>query len=78
MGNNDPLRFLRMGDLTKVCGFSTRTACKLIAAVNRAGIPFVLARTWEGDRQLERRLKRRKGAPRLCPICRAEAVKGGA
>lgn len=51
---------------------------KLIAAVNRAGIPFVLARTWEGDRQLERRLKRRKGAPRLCPICRAEAVKGGA
>lgn len=33
------------------------------------GIPFVIARTWEGDRALERRLKRRKEGPRLCPLC---------
>jgi hypothetical protein len=34
------------------------------------GIGFVLARTWTGDRFLERTLKRRRMAPRYCPICR--------
>ena len=35
-----------------------------------AGCGLILARVWvEGDRRLERRLKRRKDAPRLCPIC---------
>ncbi len=33
------------------------------------GIGFVVARTWQGDRNLERRLKNRHEAPRLCPIC---------
>lgn len=33
------------------------------------GIDFKLARTWEGGRDVERRLKRRKNAPKLCPIC---------
>ncbi len=33
------------------------------------GIGFVLARTWTGDRRTERKLKRRKEGPRLCPIC---------
>jgi len=38
-----------------------------------AGCTLVLARTWEdGDRKLERRLKRRKEAPKLCPICNGE------
>lgn len=37
-----------------------------------AGIGFVVARTWEGDRTFERKLKRRKDAPKLCPICREE------
>lgn len=40
-------------------------------AVER-GIPFVVARTWDGGRKLERRLKLRKNARRLCPICRGE------
>lgn len=40
-------------------------------AVER-GIPFVVARTWDGGRQLERQLKNRKNARRLCPICRGE------
>ena len=39
-----------------------------IELITQAGIRFRLARTWEGDRTLERRLKRRKEAPRLCPI----------
>jgi hypothetical protein len=42
----------------------------LVAAVHRAGISVEVARVWPGaSRGDERRLKRRKGAPRLCPIC---------
>src|SRR5262245_43612347 len=37
-------------------------------AVER-GIGFEVVRTWPGDRVLERLLKDRKGAPKLCPIC---------
>ena len=33
------------------------------------GIRFRVARLWHGDRGLERRLKDRKDAPQLCPIC---------
>lgn len=33
------------------------------------GISFVVARTWDGNRQLERQLKRRHDGPALCPIC---------
>lgn len=43
----------------------------LVAAVVNAGIDIVVARTWSGDRNLERRLKNRHNTPRqLCPICR--------
>jgi hypothetical protein len=34
---------------------------------------FVVARWWKGgDRALEKALKRRKSAPRICPMCQAE------
>lgn len=33
------------------------------------GCSFRVVRTWQGDRSLERRLKRQKHAPRLCPVC---------
>jgi hypothetical protein len=33
------------------------------------GIRWRLAAIWPGDRGYERLLKRRKGAPRFCPIC---------
>jgi len=43
---------------------------RLMEVVTEAGIGFVLARTWENqDRKVERKLKNRKEAPRLCPIC---------
>jgi predicted GIY-YIG superfamily endonuclease len=32
-------------------------------------IGFVIARTWNGDRNYERKLKNQKHGPRLCPIC---------
>lgn len=46
------------------------TGANLLKHVARAGIGWVLARTWEGDRTMERRLKNRKNAAQLCPICR--------
>jgi predicted GIY-YIG superfamily endonuclease len=34
-------------------------------------ITFEVACTWEGDRQLERLIKRQKNHRRYCPICRS-------
>ncbi len=45
---------------------------RLLEVITEAGIGFTLAKTWEGGRDLERKLKRRKEAPRLCPICSAQ------
>ncbi len=46
----------------------------LVYAAVQQGLTPVIAKVWEGvDRHFERRLKNRKGAPRLCPICRGEA-----
>jgi predicted GIY-YIG superfamily endonuclease len=44
---------------------------KMLAAANERGIDYWIVRTWPGGRELERKLKNRKDAPkRLCPICR--------
>lgn len=43
---------------------------RLMEVCRERGIGWRLVRTWEGDRTTERRLKRRKNAPRLCPLCR--------
>lgn len=45
---------------------------RLIEVITNAGIAFRIARTWDGDRTLERRLKNQKNNPRLCPYCREE------
>lgn len=45
---------------------------RLLEVITEAGINWTLARTWEGGRDLERRLKAQKNSPRLCPICRKE------
>ena len=45
---------------------------RLMEVITSAGIEWRLARTWRGDRQLERRLKDRKNSPLLCPICAGE------
>lgn len=44
---------------------------KLVAAAVAMGLDVEVVRTWEGDHVLERQLKDRKAAPRLCPICKA-------
>ena len=42
---------------------------RLLAVVREAGIGWQLARTWSGTRAHERRLMRRGGASRRCPLC---------
>lgn len=51
---------------------SRRPDAKLLQAAKRKGIKFALARLWDGDRSVERKLKNRKNAPKLCPICNGE------
>jgi hypothetical protein len=45
------------------------TGAAIMRAVSERGIPFFVARTWVGGSALERKLKRRKNSPRLCPAC---------
>lgn len=49
------------------------TGARLLQVVNQAGIDWNVVKTWQGDRHLERRLKNRGGASRLCPACQAIA-----
>jgi hypothetical protein len=42
---------------------------RLMEVVTDAKIDWKVARTWNGDRKLERRLKNRHNAPALCPRC---------
>lgn len=42
---------------------------RLCEVASERGITFILARTWRGDKRLERQLKKRHNAPKLCPIC---------
>lgn len=53
------------------------TGCSRICEVaHERGIGFRVARVWVGGYELERRLKRRKEAPVLCPICNPNARRG--
>lgn len=43
---------------------------RLLQVVAQAGIPFDVVRTWpDQPKAFERRLKRRKDARKLCPVC---------
>ena len=48
---------------------------RLVEVITQAGIEFKLARTWNGGRDLERRLKKWHGGNRLCPLCDATALR---
>lgn len=45
---------------------------RLMAVVVAAGIEWELARTRQGTRDIERKIKRDGGASRYCPVCRAD------
>ena len=53
---------------------SSGRGARLMEVITELGIRWRLARIWKGTRELERQLKNRKEAPRLCPICKR---KGG-
>jgi hypothetical protein len=42
---------------------------RLTQVMAEAGIKFVVARTWEGDYDLEKEFKRRHRPASLCPVC---------
>lgn len=44
-------------------------AARLAQVAKERGIGFTVARVWIGGRELERRLKRLKNSPQLCPVC---------
>lgn len=53
-------------------GNANRRGSKLVYHARRQGLRMVVARLWlEVDRHYERSLKKRGGASRLCPICKA-------
>lgn len=47
------------------------TGARLMEVITGAGITWEVTRTWIGSRRFERRLKKRKNAAKLCPVCRA-------
>lgn len=51
---------------------SAGQGARLIAVIKAAGIDYEVARTWSGDRKLERKLKNTKHSARYCPICQRE------
>lgn len=43
---------------------------RILNACNKRGIEYYVVRIWpEGDRTMERKLKKRKNSKFLCPIC---------
>jgi predicted GIY-YIG superfamily endonuclease len=58
-------------DITKrVWAHENGRGSRLLKIVAAAGIAFQVVRTWEGDRKFERKIKRRKDSPKMCPVCR--------
>jgi predicted GIY-YIG superfamily endonuclease len=45
------------------------TGARLTQVIREHDIGFTLARTWDGGRNEERKLKRWHNSPKLCPIC---------
>ena len=49
------------------------TGANLLNVLKKAGVTFQVVRVWPGaDRTFERKLKNRKKARELCPICSGE------
>ena len=46
-------------------------ASKFTSEMKSRGFKFLLARTWEGPKKLEREIKKLRNGPGLCPICLA-------
>lgn len=42
---------------------------RLLQVIQENGIEWELVRTWKGGRDFERKLKKGKRSPKLCPVC---------
>lgn len=47
----------------------TGRGAAILRAAGEAGIGWQVVRTWEGGRDLENKLKARKNARAICPVC---------
>jgi len=56
----------RLSDHRNGCG------ARLMQVVREVGIEWSCVRTWKGSRLVERKIKNRKHADRLCPVCAGE------
>ena len=45
------------------------TGAAMLRAAKARGISWQIVRVWRGDRNDERAIKKRREAPRFCPIC---------
>ena len=62
----------------RICDHLAGMGARLMEVITEAKIEWKVVRTWKGDRKLERRLKNRKEAPALCPVCSGKkALKRG-
>lgn len=52
----------------------TGNGSRFMEVAKERRISWRVARTWDGGRTLERKLKNRKEAPALCPICSGDAA----
>ena len=57
---------------TRIAEHQRGAGARITQVAVERGIGLEVVRTWPGGRQEERRLKNRKAAPRLCPVCRAQ------
>jgi predicted GIY-YIG superfamily endonuclease len=49
---------------------------RILEVCNERGIGYKIARVWKGqNRSFERKLKNRKNARRLCPVCSGQAAR---
>lgn len=63
------------GLFDRIEAHATGSGSPLLRAANDRGIAWAVARVWKGaDRHFERRLKRRRKAKALCPVCRGEVA----
>jgi len=58
----------------RICDHLCGQGARLMEVVTLAEIEWKVSRTWHGDRGLERKLKNRHEAPKLCPVCNPKAL----
>lgn len=53
----------------RIIAHATGRGARITQVLRERGIGFIVARVWNGGRALEKKLKGRKKAHVLCPIC---------